>query len=206
MDLDINFPAKGEVVLDTPTPATSKRRGRPADPNSITTKIKQYKAAHPEANAQDTAAVLGLSYDTVRKVFSKYFPTRKFKKRKSASLRKVAAAWGVKPENIEELKPKPTVILVEDFATHPLYPVFVAAINQAMYGKGERHGGAKTPFLAQPWAHYAKLHGRGFLTGQAAKKLEEAASTKTGEAFEQEMLGAMVYIGMAILNNKGEKA
>ena len=153
-----------------------------------------------------TAAVLGLSYDTVRKVFSKYFPTRKFKRRKSAALKKVAVAWGVKPERIRELQPKPTVIPVADFATHPLYPVFVAAINQAMYGKGERHGGAKTPFFEQPWAHYAKLHGRGFLTGQAAKKLEEAASTKTGEAFEQEMLGAMVYIGMAILSHRGVKA
>jgi hypothetical protein len=53
--------------------------------------------------------------------------------------------------------------------------------------------------MEQPWLHYAKLHGRGFLTGQAAKKLEEAASTKQGEAFVQEMLGAMAYIGMAIL-------
>ena len=69
--------------------------------------------------------------------------------------------------------------------THPLYPHFVAAIEQAMYGKGERHGGARTDFLEQPWLHYAKLHGPGFLTGQAAKKLEEAASTKTGDAYTQ---------------------
>ena len=82
---------------------------------------------------------------------------------------------------------------------HPLTPIFAAAIQQAMYGKGERHGGALTPFMEQPWIHYAKLHGIGFLTGQAAKKLEEAASTKQGEAFIQEMLGAMVYTGMAIL-------
>jgi hypothetical protein len=74
-----------------------------------------------------------------------------------------------------------------------------------MYGKGERHGGATTPFMDQPWAHYAKLHGRGFLTGQAAKKLEEAASTREGTAFEDEMLGAMVYIGMAVLNSRSGK-
>ena len=87
---------------------------------------------------------------------------------------------------------------------HPLYEVFMAAIEQAMYGKGERHGGALTPFLDQPWAHYAKMHGRGFLTGQAAKKLEEAASTRSGLAFEQEVFGAMVYLGMAVLRERGE--
>ena len=87
---------------------------------------------------------------------------------------------------------------------HPLYPVMLAAINQAMFGKGERHGGAVTPFHDQPWAHYAKMHGRGFLTGQAAKKLEEAASTRTGAAFEAEVLGAIVYCGMALLKERGQ--
>lgn len=87
---------------------------------------------------------------------------------------------------------------------HPLFPIFVAAIEQAMYGKGERHGGARTPFLEQPWAHYVKLHGRGFATGQAAKKLEEAASTREGAAFESEVFGAMVYIGMAVLTDRGD--
>lgn len=37
----------------------------------------------------------------------------------------------------------------KDAMEHPLYPVFMAAIEQAMYGKGERHGGNKTPFLEQ---------------------------------------------------------
>ena len=87
---------------------------------------------------------------------------------------------------------------------HPLFPIFVSAIEQAMYGKGERHGGARTPFLEQPWAHYVKLHGRGFATGQAAKKLEEAASTREGAAFESEVFGAMVYIGMAVLTDRGD--
>jgi hypothetical protein len=86
---------------------------------------------------------------------------------------------------------------------HPLFPVYVAAIEQAMYGKGERHGGATTPFLEQPWVHYVTMHGRGFATGQAAKKLEEAASTRDGKAFEQEVLGAIVYAGMAILKEQG---
>jgi len=95
-------------------------------------------------------------------------------------------------------KPKDAEVREASF-DHPLYPVFMAAIEQAMFGKGERHGGAVTPFLSQPWFHYSKMHGRGFLTGQAAKKLEEAASTRSGEAFEQEVLGAIVYCGMALL-------
>lgn len=99
---------------------------------------------------------------------------------------------------------KPEAPIVNATVTHPLYPVFMAAIEQAMYGKGERHGGAVTPFLDQPWAHYARLHGRGFLTGQAAKKLEEASSTRSGDAFEHEMLGALVYAGMAILKERGQ--
>jgi hypothetical protein len=87
---------------------------------------------------------------------------------------------------------------------HPLYPILMAAIEQAMFGKGERHGGNVTPFLDQPWVHYAHMHGRGFLTGQAAKKLEEAAATRNGSAFEQEVLGAIVYLGMALLKERGD--
>ena len=92
----------------------------------------------------------------------------------------------------------------KELQDHPLYEVLTSAIDQAVHGKGERHGGNKTPFLEQPWVHYAKLHGRGFLTGQAAKKLEEAAGRGlTGEAFEREVFGAIVYCGMAILRDRG---
>lgn len=94
--------------------------------------------------------------------------------------------------------------ITPDSHSHPLFDVFMAAIDQAMNGKGERHGGARTPFLEQPWLHYAKMHGRGFLTGQAAKKLEEAASTRQGQAFETEVFGAMVYLGMAILHERAK--
>lgn len=91
----------------------------------------------------------------------------------------------------------------EEILNHPLAPVLMGAIEQAMYGKGERHGGNVTPFLEQPWVHYVKMHGRGFATGQAAKKLEEAASLRTGESFETEVFGAIVYAGMAILKERG---
>lgn len=85
---------------------------------------------------------------------------------------------------------------------HPLYKPLMAAIHQAMFGKGERHGGATVPFLEQPIFHYAKMHGRGFLTGQAAKKAEEAASTRHGEAFVNEILGAIVYLGAAVIREQ----
>lgn len=101
------------------------------------------------------------------------------------------------------LSKQPDLITDEDVASHPLYPVFVDAIKQAMGGKGVRHGGASTPFLEQPWTHYVKMHGRGFATGQASKKLEEAASTREGQAFETEVLGAIVYAGMSILKERG---
>lgn len=94
-------------------------------------------------------------------------------------------------------------IIHEAVMQHPLYPVLCAAIRQAMGGKGKRHGGDTTPFLEQPWVHYVSMHGRGFATGQAAKKLEEAASTREGKAFEQEVLGSIVYAGMAILKEQG---
>ena len=108
---------------------------------------------------------------------------------------------GVTKEMLQDLVTDLQAERVED---HPLYAVFMDAIKQAMHGKGERHGGARTPFLEQPWAHYTKMHGRGFATGQATKKLEEAASTRTGEAFEQEVFGAIVYAGMAILKERGQ--
>lgn len=85
---------------------------------------------------------------------------------------------------------------------HPLHEVFTAALHQATKGKGTRHGGESIDFLKQPWAHYATMHGRGFLTGQAAKKLEEAAATRKGPAFETEMLGAIIYCAMAVLDER----
>ena len=85
---------------------------------------------------------------------------------------------------------------------HPLESVFTAAIEQAVNGKGTRHGGGLTPFMEQPWTHYYDMHGRGFLTGQAAKKLEEAASLRHGPEFESEAIGAIIYLAMAILKER----
>ena len=42
-------------------------------------------------------------------------------------------------------------------------------------------------------------HGGGFLTGQAEKKIGEASETRRGQAFVDEILGALNYAGMAVL-------
>lgn len=97
----------------------------------------------------------------------------------------------------------------EEIYNHPLYGIFIKAIEQAIRGKGERHGGGTIPFMEQPWTHKAKTHGRGFLTGQASKKIDEAAETRQGLAFETEVLGAINYAAMSIifenLNKGGEE-
>lgn len=92
--------------------------------------------------------------------------------------------------------------MTDNTKNHPLQSVFDAVIAQVTSGKGVRHGGDSIPFTKQPWSHYAGMHGRGFLTGQAAKKLEEAATTRWGPEFENEMLGAIVYCAMAILHER----
>jgi hypothetical protein len=86
---------------------------------------------------------------------------------------------------------------------HPLEVAFNDAVYQAKYGKGERHGGDFVPFYDQQWTTLADHHGVGFLTGQAAKKLNEAAQKDDDEAWEREVLGAIVYAGMAILKKRG---
>jgi hypothetical protein len=90
-----------------------------------------------------------------------------------------------------------------DILNHPLFDVFMEAIVQAMYGKGERHGGATIPFMEQQWVHKAKTHGNGFLTGQSSKKVDEAAARgEYDEAFFREVLGAINYAGMAYIDAK----
>lgn len=163
--------------------------------------IREYKAANPTATTAEIAKALGTKVHYVQTRLYVDKKKAKVKKRKRP-LRAKASPAG----SIVFLPLTPSSTKEEEVQKHPLYEVFTKAINQAMYGKGERHGGARTPFLEQPWAHYAKLHGRGFLTGQAAKKLEEAASTREGTAFEDELLGAIVYVGMAIINDRIERS
>lgn len=84
--------------------------------------------------------------------------------------------------------------------------VFAAVMQQVTAGKGaERHGKGED-FLAQPWKKIADDFGEGFLLGQAAKKMREAthASGWEHERWEREMLGALAYIGFAIVNRRLE--
>ena len=81
--------------------------------------------------------------------------------------------------------------------------VLQAAVEQATKGKGQRHGGDRTPFLEQHWVRLYKTHGLGFLLGQADKKYHEALG-KENEADQcREILGAIVYLGMALLVLEG---
>ena len=82
--------------------------------------------------------------------------------------------------------------------------VLQAAVEQATKGKGQRHGGDKTPFLEQPWVRLYKTHGLGFLLGQADKKYNEALGKGNQEDQVREILGAIVYLGMALLVLEGK--
>jgi len=95
--------------------------------------------------------------------------------------------------------------VVSEVKSHPLDGVFKQVIEQVENGKGKRHSQLSSSFMDQPWAHYARMHGVGFLTGQATKKLEEAASRyNLGETdedeFKHEVLGAIAYAAMAIIH------
>lgn len=83
--------------------------------------------------------------------------------------------------------------------SHPLYKAFDDAVKQATKGKGERHGGDKTPFMDQPWHNISKHTGVGGLIFQMVKKAQEACGKDDQEAFERELLGALVYGGAAYL-------
>ena len=168
--------------------------GRKPDPNSKAGKVRAYIDANPGTKAEAVAEATGVNIKYVRSVLS---PPKKAK----AKGKKVSGKPKTAPTVTVEDKERINDAAVE-MMNHPLFPIFLQALEQAMYGKGERHGGTNTPFMLQPWLHYATMHGSGFLTGQAAKKLEEAVTTKKGEALEQELLGAIVYTGMAILKNQ----
>lgn len=110
----------------------------------------------------------------------------------------------------------PRQLEIIDNGGHPLEIIFNDVLDQCTKGKGQRHGGDSTPFYDQKWVVLANSHGNGFLTGQAAKKLDEAVTSgnrvhvsetamddRNNDAWEREMLGAIVYLGMALLHNRG---
>ncbi len=84
--------------------------------------------------------------------------------------------------------------------------VFAAVMQQVTAGKGAERHGKGADFLEQPWKKIADDFGEGFLLGQAAKKMREAthATDWNHDRWEREMLGALAYIGFAIVNRRLE--
>lgn len=127
------------------------------------------------------------SPDSIDKCFNR---TLDVLKPRSGELRR-AIAWA-------------SVRLVRSGAFNGVQEVLQAAVEQATKGKGQRHGGDRTPFLEQPWVRLYKTHGLGFLLGQADKKYNEALGKGNQEDQVREILGAIVYLGMALLVLEGK--
>ena len=88
---------------------------------------------------------------------------------------------------------------------HPLERIFELALEQATKGKGEERHGNSTDFTDQPWVGLAKVHGSGFLTGQAQKKIMEAVANREDSNYlwyEREILGAINYLAMNLIYEK----
>lgn len=102
------------------------------------------------------------------------------------------------PTAQETVSATDAVAKIMDYS-HPLYEAFDDAVKQATKGKGMRHGGEATPFLTQPIFQISKHTGVGGLIFQMVKKAQEACGKDDQEAFERELLGALVYGGAAYL-------
>lgn len=93
------------------------------------------------------------------------------------------------------------------FQADPLRYVLNMAYHQAMSGKGkERHADDK-PFLCQAWHAIVTAlgdRGVGFLGGQAMKKMQESQRMDK-EAAIRELIGAINYISMAVIEIMEEK-
>ena len=122
--------------------------------------------------------------------------------KKNTAVEAAEEDWGGDDETDQTSTTSPKV---SDEVGHPLESVFKDCLEQVTGGKGnERHGNGKQ-FMDQPWKHIADTHGDGFLTGQAAKKLQEAQSFEDLDRWNREMYGVLSYTAMAILhrNNNG---
>ena len=86
-----------------------------------------------------------------------------------------------------------------------LADILSAALDQAQGGKGAERHGTGQPFRCQPMQKVADLMGPAYLTGQAAKKVQEAQRMDDADA-EREILGAIVYLaGYIIYRRRHQK-
>lgn len=90
------------------------------------------------------------------------------------------------------------------FSRDPLKFVLSLAYHQAMKGKGKERHADDQPFLCQAWHSITRAVGVGFPTGQALKKMQESQRLPK-EAAIKELLGAIVYLCMAIIAIMEEK-
>lgn len=94
-----------------------------------------------------------------------------------------------------------------DAGIEMLRNVLDEALEQCTEGKGNQRHGHGSKLLDQPWRSLALAHGGGFLTGQASKKLGEAAAMLargefTAAQYERELLGTIVYTAFAIIHGR----
>ncbi len=108
------------------------------------------------------------------------------------------AVAGIAPPNYGKvIRP-----LYADDGFEPLVDVLRDAHDQSAKGKGRDRHGRGLPFMDQPIIGLSRIHGSGFATGQAAKKLGEAAgmlSRGEHDAAVRELLGAIVYAAAAVI-------
>jgi len=83
----------------------------------------------------------------------------------------------------------------------PLARVLDEALAQSQTGKGRERHSTGQPFLEQPIAAITRTFGTGFALGQAAKKMEESQRLEPVAA-RRELLGAIVYLAMAVLHSE----
>ena len=122
---------------------------------------------------------------------------------------------GLVPETQEDLETerseRATTEEFPDLGVDHFRSILMEAAEQVVSGKGEERHGAGADLYDQPWLHIAQAVGTGFLSGQAIKKVMEAASMSqrgrfTGAQFEREMLGAIAYLTFAIMHKRLQDA
>lgn len=80
--------------------------------------------------------------------------------------------------------------------------VLADVLYQVFEGKGKERHGNGIDFSAQPWRYISDNVGNGFCIGQAMKKLMEVKNLTNIAAYKRELLGAIVYIVMAIMHRE----
>lgn len=110
------------------------------------------------------------------------------------------ASCGIAPLNADD-----DMRVTQDTRYLALKAILSEAYSQAAHGKGaERHGTGER-YEDQPTYQIGKIVGRGFMIGQAMKKLAEAERLENEgkrDAANRERLGAIVYTAFGIIESR----